>query len=225
MTADKVNLFGRTRHYFSEGRFIKIYRINDLLDPDWEDRTRLIEKLSMRHDFIPPITFTRENDTEIRYSQLRINRKPVDPTGLSQHLERVAEGLDSIAGDGFIHGDINFKNLMFDGTSYRLIDLEPSLRQRRKGRVTLMYTVPYIARDDFYNDCLTPCTDKVGFYFFCRRMLCPIARFLPMGEMQRTIAGQSIVERFTGLPEYVFSIMNFTVILKYVLENRVIVKL
>jgi len=214
MTADTLKLFGRTNHYFSGGKFFKLYQISDLLDPDWEDRTRLIEKLSMRHDLIPLITFTRENDAEIRYSQLRINRKSTDPAGMSQHLEQLAKGLDSLTDDGFIHGDINFKNLMFDGTSYRLIDLEPSLRQRRKGRVTLMYTVPYITRDDFFNDSLTQCTDKVGFYFFCRRLLSPIACFLPMSEMRRTMAGQSIVERFTGLSEQVFTAMSFTEILK-----------
>ena len=67
-----------------------------------------------------------------------------------------------------------------------------------------MYTPPYIARDDFVHDRLTLATDKVGFYFFCRRMLNPIPYLAPHREMRMIAGGFSIIERFTGIDETSF---------------------
>jgi len=203
------------RKRFAEGRFIKLYNVDDLFDSDWEERIQIIERIATQDGLIPLITFKKVSNIDVIYSQQRISRKPVPSENLMLHLERLAENLDRLANKGFVHGDISFKNLMFDGVLYRLIDLEPSLRQRRAGRVTLMYTPPYIALDDFEKDTLTSCTDKVGFYFFCRRMLCPIIHFSPLREMRQIMAGQSIVERFTSLPEYAFTTLNFKDILNF----------
>lgn len=195
---------GERSKRLTPGYFQKIYHTANLLDLDWEARVVAIMQLPSQHSLIPPVAFERDDTGNLHYRQQRIRKVQPDLSELQTGLVRLAEELERLSGTGFVHGDINFKNLLYDGESYRLIDLEPSLRQCRKGRVTLLYTPPYITLSDFRHDRLTDATDKVGFYFFCRRMLNPITMFSPLHEMRRIQSGQCIIERYTGLPEHEF---------------------
>ena len=182
----------------SPGYFRKKYPISVLLDSDWRKRAMWIESLSRACTLIPEVSF-REDGSMLCCQQLRVRAKVFGDATSRTTLERLAAELDDLSLSGFVHGDINFKNLLFDGASWRLVDLEPSLRQRRKGRETLMYTPPYIARDDFKNDQLSQCTDKVGFYFFCRRLLRPIPNFLPRAEMQGIWSDGCVLHKHAGV--------------------------
>ena len=69
---------------------------------------------------------------------------------------------------GFVHGDINRKNIMFDGERLRLVDLEPDLFQERDGVKTIMVTSPYIATSDLRLGTVSAATDRLGFACICR---------------------------------------------------------
>lgn len=212
MTESKI-CSTRSCKFFKLGLFNKFYKSEDLLDLDWKTRVSAIQRLSLQCDLIPKTEFFQGENGGLQYVQLRVRRGQPKPESVKVSLRQLAEELEQLTVNNFIHGDINYKNLLFDGNSYKLIDLEPSLFQRRNGRKTLMYTPPYIALSDLQNDTLTSNTDKVGFYFFCRRMLNPITHFSPLYEMQRIQSGFSIIERFTAISERDFCVLSFPDIL------------
>jgi len=205
---------------FTSNFFIKFYYLEDLLDLDWESRVSTIECLSTRHDLIPEVIFLWENSEKLYYQQRRIRKVLPEQTALPSVLRQLALELDGLLGAGFVHGDINFKNLLFDGISYKLIDLEPSLRQRRKGRVTLMYTPPYISVSDYETDRLSQLTDKIGFYFFCRRLLDKTPIIFPIKEMRRIQSGHSLIEKFLGLKEYDLIDLSYENILMLLVQQK-----
>lgn len=68
---------------------------------------------------------------------------------------------------GFVHGDIHRLNIIFYGNRLNLIDLEPSFKQRRHGKVTFMSSAPKLSINDRRNKTITLETDKIGYYFYC----------------------------------------------------------
>lgn len=85
-------------------------------------------------------------------------------------LERFSIFLDDMTSDGFVHGDLNRKNILYDGKDYVLVDLEPSLNIRKNGKFYFIVTPPYISIDDMKENNISSRTDKVGFYYFIKRL-------------------------------------------------------
>ena len=125
--------------------------------------------------------------------------------------------MDLLSETGFVHGDIKVSNVMFADEKLWLIDLEPSLRQRREGRVTLIYTPPYISLNDLEKGVLTSETDKLGYYFFIQRFFEPSFRIKDV----ETIMKQRIFNKIELLPipERTLFSMNYNEILAYVLKH------
>jgi hypothetical protein len=194
--------------------FKKVYATDDLLDADWRDRLTKIEVLSKHHHFIPTITFSLSDaEHKLTYQQVRLSRVSWTTEASPHLLTCLAKNLDELSVTGFIHGDINFKNVFFDGSSFRLIDLEPSLRQRKLGRETLMYTPPYISLKDYQNQELTQLTDKIGFYFLCVRLRGGIDKFSPLKEMKRMQSGHSVFSTYAKIEEYKLNELSYEDIL------------
>lgn len=197
------------RNYFQ-----KVYAVDDLLDADWKDRLTKIEILSRHHHFIPTITFSLSDaEHKLTYQQVRLSRKSWTTEALPYLLTCLASDLDELSVTGFIHGDINFKNVLFDGSSFRLIDLEPSLRQRKLGRETLMYTPPYISLNDYQRQELSQLTDKIGFYFLCVRLSGGIDKFSPRKEMKQIHAGHSVFSAYAKIAECALNELTYKDIL------------
>ena len=161
---------GRLRYH---GDWIeKYYDWNSLLSTHFEQKRRwqLIENLSVSIPAFPETTLSTDA-TEVQVRQRRIRGTKLDAVAMtvrSHLLAGLAADLDVMSDTGFVHGDINRKNLLFDGERLRLVDLEPDLFQTRNGRRALMVTMPYVAVSDLRSGMVTAATDKLGFACLCR---------------------------------------------------------
>ena len=153
--------------------FRKVYQLEHLIDPINQIKYRVeqIEHISHQFDFIPETNFEWVDDRLI-YHQHRVKKKVLssNPNKI-KHLKQLADDLDQLSSTGFVHGDINRKNIIFDGQRIYLIDLEPSLHRMKHGRPVLLYTPPYISLNDLKNNQLSQDTDKIGFYFLVQKTL------------------------------------------------------
>lgn len=150
----------------------KHYQSKTLLSApsELQQRWQLIENLSVSIPAFPETTLSTDV-TEVQVRQRRIRSTKLDAvamTARSHLLADLAADLDVMSDTGFVHGDINRKNLLFDGEQLRLVDLEPDLFQTRNGRRTLMVTMPYVAVSDLRSGIVTAATDKLGFACLCR---------------------------------------------------------
>ena len=113
-------------------------------------------------------------DNIYHYKQSFINKKPfkhIDKSILFDKLKILAKHLNQIYRLGFVHGDLNMKNIIFDGESFIVVDFEPSLFQWKNGIRKIMMTPPYWSFNDIQNKNITFESDKIGFYCFCLRIL------------------------------------------------------
>jgi hypothetical protein len=154
---------------------LKEYKLDCLLDGTEEvlRRIRLIEEISRSYDFIPETSFEIK-PPRLLYKQQRLKNNSLRTlnTGYKLALLRMfAQDLDALGKTGFVHGDINRKNIIFDNSKMHLVDLEPSLKQMKEGIIAYMCTVPYISSNDAREKLLSIETDKIGFYFLVRQML------------------------------------------------------
>jgi len=209
----------RIKKQYTCSKVTKNYLITDLLDFDWQSRVELIEQISSSLTLIPKISFTQTVANELLYHQQLVVKERCPKESILAKLQCLALELDDFSATGLVHGDICYKNILYDGFAFRLVDLEPSFNQIRNGRSVLLYTPPYIALDDYKNNNLTSATDKVGFYFFCKRLLDPIINFSPRRLMKNIECGESLVQIFTGINEAEFIEMNYESIFKIFVGN------
>ncbi len=154
---------------------IKEYHLKNLLD-DYDDivqRCHLIEQVSNSVSFIPNTQITI-NGESLKYQQdfiKRKNYKDLNSQQKTELLEQFAKDLDSLVPYGFVHGDINSTNVLYDGTRLNLIDLEPSFKQIKFGKKVVMSAAPLRSLNDLKNKTITTETDKIGYYLTCNRFM------------------------------------------------------
>ena len=154
---------------------VKEYQLANLLD-DYDNivqRCHLIEQVSNSVSFIPNTQIT-SNGESLKYQQDLIKRKNYKDLNSQQKiglLAQFAKDLDSLIPYGFVHGDINSTNVLYDGIRLNLIDLEPSFKQVKYGKKVVMSAVPLRSLNDFKNKTITIETDKIGFYLTCNRLM------------------------------------------------------
>jgi hypothetical protein len=182
-------------------------------------RCQQIEKISQTFDFIPATAFLFEKD-ELIYRQQILTKKHFDhkPSEVKYKLLiDFAKKMDELSETGFVHGDIKRSNVIYFEDKLWLVDLEPSLRQRRKGRITLIYTPPYISLNDLKHDRLSQESDKIGFYFFIQKFFEPTYRI----KNVKTIMLKRTKEKVEILPvpEKEMLSKSYSAILDYVLKH------
>ena len=162
----------KSEHSERKSTIYKSYLWSNMLDTvnSIKQRIQLINNLSTMPICVPwtDISF---GATEIQYRQSRLHKIP--HTSDTKDLERfmpVVEALNAFKQFGFIHGDLNKKNIINTPSGFYIVDLEPSLKQKRNDRNSLIGTAPYIASDDAESNELTYKTDKLSFYFFILRV-------------------------------------------------------
>tara|TARA_B100000427_G_scaffold238662_1_gene201560 strand:- start:312 stop:926 length:615 start_codon:yes stop_codon:yes gene_type:complete len=154
---------------------IKEYNLKNLLD-DYDDiikRCHLIKKVSNSVSFIPNTQITI-NEESLKYKQDLIKRENYKDLEIDKKimlLEQFSKDLDSLIPYGFVHGDINSSNVLYDGNRLNLIDLEPSFKQIKYGKKVVMSAVPLRSLNDLKNKTITVETDKIGFYLTCNRLM------------------------------------------------------
>lgn len=152
----------------------KKYLKRNLLDNEnyIRERCDLIEFVSSKIESIPEIEFSFFNDHLI-YKQEYVYkcREDVTSTSSERILLNLSKDLDKLYSFKFVHGDINYSNVIYNGKSLKLIDLEPSFRQYKNGHNVLVSGLSFRSCNDFRNKKITSETDKIGFYFLCNYYL------------------------------------------------------
>ena len=154
---------------------IKEYHLKNLLD-DYDDiikRCHLIKEVSNSVSFIPNTQITI-NEESLKYEQDLIKRENYKDLKIDKKIKllgQFADDLDSLIPYGFVHGDINSSNVLYDGVRLNLIDLEPSFKQIKYGKKVVMSSVPLRSLNDLKNKTITVETDKIGFYLTCNRLM------------------------------------------------------
>ena len=167
----------------------KEYYFKNLLD-EYDDivhRCHLIEEVSNSVPFIPntQITFTSKI---LVYKQKFIEKQIFK--NLNKHkkielLNQFSKDLDSLIPFGFVHGDINSLNVLYDGNRLNLIDLEPSFKQIKYGKKVVMSAAPLRSLNDLKNKTITVETDKIGFYLTCNRLMNISFKFGNLKELMK----------------------------------------
>ena len=153
----------------------KQYHLADLLD-NYEQiiaRCTLIEQVSQAVNFIPNTRIIIKDDI-LLYEQEFIQNKSSRLISIDkkyQLLYEFASNLESLQSFNFVHGDINSSNVLYDGKTLNLIDLEPSFRQRKFGKKIVTSAVPLRSLSDIKNKNISVETDKIGYYLFGMRFV------------------------------------------------------
>jgi serine/threonine protein kinase len=151
--------------------YIKVYDQNDLLGK----RKNILKRIKFINTYSPNIpsfadTLIYEMDNHFIYEQEWVYKKSIrdyHKNFLIQKLEQLAGDLDRMSALGYVHGDLNRKNILFNGNYFKIIDLEPSLEQIEHNKKKFMFTIPYWSLNDMDRKEITTETDKIGFLAFC----------------------------------------------------------
>ena len=154
----------------------KIYKKVNLLDDQKDIKIRLsqIVKLSHSMKFIPETNHSYEEDLLVM-KQKRVTKdkklQEIEPVQKIILIENFSQSLDRLYEEGFIHGDINRKNIIYSEDKLCLIDFEPSLLQLKNQVKQWMSTRPYRHHEDIQNNNITVKSDLLGFGCFIKWFL------------------------------------------------------
>ena len=154
----------------------KIYKKVNLLDDQKDIKIRLsqIVKLSHSMKFIPETNHSYEENLLVMKQKRLINDKKfkeIEPVQKMILIENFSQSLDRLYEEGFIHGDINRKNIIYSEDKLCLIDFEPSLLQLKNQVKKWMSTRPYRHHEDIQNNNITVKSDLLGFGCFIKWFL------------------------------------------------------
>ena len=154
----------------------KIYKKVNLLDEQKDIKIRLnqIVKLSHSMEFIPETNYSYEEDLLVmKQKQLMKDKrlKEIEPSRKLLLIKGFSQSLDRLYEKGFIHGDINRKNIIYSEDKLCLIDFEPSLLQLKNQVKQWMSTRPYRHHEDIQNNNITVKSDFLGFSCFIKWFL------------------------------------------------------
>ena len=111
----------------------------------------------------------------LHHSEVSVSQDLIIPTDRSEYDHKefadVAAALQFFSDIGFVHGDINRRNVRPTRNGFSILDFEPCLKQLDDGRVKTMATVPYISNTDKLKNQISTLTDKLGFFYFVKRVL------------------------------------------------------
>lgn len=143
----------------------KTYSMLDLCDDRDNINYRIKTIENITKNTICPIFFKQEYNQLVRNST-RIKIKKIEYGSLNYETNfKFSRYLDSIYNLGFIHGDLNKKNLHIDqNNNIIILDWEPSLSQIINHRFSLMGTQPFIDSQDVLQKKLTIRTDILCFF-------------------------------------------------------------
>ena len=157
-------------------KIYKIYKNINLLDNSHNIKERLnqIVQLTSMMDFMPQTNYLYEEDMLVMSQKQLIKQKKlktIDPKKRLALIEEFSCSLDKIYNEGFIHGDINRKNILYANDRLNLIDFEPSFFQIKNKVKQLISTIPYIHHEDIKNKTISIKSDLLGFGCFLKWFL------------------------------------------------------
>jgi len=154
-----------------DGYIYKYYQEDTLLDtPETiKKRVSLINNFEYKkYKALVKTTITKKSDS-YTYKQNFFKIKKIE-TLKKEDFFYLVEALEYLHAIGFVHADLNRKNIIYTQEGFKIIDYEPSLLQMKNGIRQLMITMPYVSKEELKNEDITNKTDKLGFYYFLLRV-------------------------------------------------------
>ena len=169
---EKLNQLGRIKFLdHKTNTFVKIYKKGILKD----DYSKILKRVSIINSFvdynlsIPTTVVTIEKDEiiiEQKYLKKASKLNDIPEFIREKMIVDIEATIDTLHSIGFVHGDINRKNIIYAENKLWLIDIEPSLKQIKNGMKKWMVTSPYAAPEDLKNKNITEATDIYAFGCF-----------------------------------------------------------
>jgi serine/threonine protein kinase len=178
------------------------------------DRIDMINHFNYdQHKALAPTKITQKDDSII-YSQEYFPAKKhrVDVPKLYE----LAGALDYLGSIGFVHGDLNRKNILYTDDGYKIIDFEPDIYQIKDNVEQTLATVPYIANSDRGSNKISTLTDKIGFSYFLLRIN---KQFNPKDIV--SLSKDYNHERYLGVSEKQLATMSYELILEAFITPKI----
>jgi hypothetical protein len=122
------------------------------------NRAQLQEQLATESSIFPLLQFQYNERTIAQYCEyIKSYSLPKDKDSLKTLWSDFKIGIEDFHSKGYVHGDILFKNIVFDGERLKLIDHEIRLKEGAKVR----FTFPWIAVADLMRLQITMETDRI----------------------------------------------------------------
>ena len=179
-------------------------------------RCNKINHISKNFLFVP-FTLFEVNNYEIISKQIFIISEKVRRAEKLILLKNLALNLDKLNKLNIVHGDINFKNIVFTKKRIFLIDWEPVLIKRINKNFFLKSTFPYYSFSDLKSKKITRKTDLIGFLFLSERLFSGKVNAFNFSKLKN----DKWLEEYTKIKNYIFFKLTFIEIydlvrLKYV---------
>jgi hypothetical protein len=179
-------------------------------------RCNKINHISKNFLFVP-FTLFEVNNYEIISKQIFIISEKVRRAEKLILLKNLALNLDKLNKLNIVHGDINFKNIVFTKKRIFLIDWEPVLIKRINKNFFLKSTFPYYSFSDLKSKKITRKTDLIGFLFLSERLFSGKVNTFNFSNLKN----DKWLEEYTKIKNYIFFKLTFIEIydlvrLKYV---------
>ena len=167
-------------------------------------RCNKINHISKNFLFVP-FTLFEVNNYEIISKQILIISEKVRRTEKLILLKNLALNLDKLNKLNIVHGDINFKNIVFTKKRIFLIDWEPVLIKRINKNFFLKSTFPYYSFSDLKSKKITRKTDLIGFLFLCERLFSGKVNTFNFSNLKN----DKWLEEYTKIKNYIFFKLTF----------------
>ena len=141
----------------------KIYQKSYLLGQDTSKRVELINSFDFDNYDLAYTKITEDSEFYY-YHQTHYKKKSLKIK--IDEIKSLANTLTYLNNLGYIHGDINRKNILYTDEGFKIIDFEPSLIQLKNNKKVYMITPPYFIKDNP----ISFLTDKIGFFYFLLRI-------------------------------------------------------
>ena len=167
-------------------------------------RCNKINHISKNFLFVP-FTLFEVNNYEIISKQIFIISEKVRRTEKLILLKNLALNLDKLNKLNIVHGDINFKNIVFTKKRIFLIDWEPVLIKRINKNFFLKSTFPYYSFSDLKSKKITRKTDLIGFLFLSERLFSGKVNTFNFSNLKN----DKWLEEYTKIKNYIFFKLTF----------------
>jgi hypothetical protein len=167
-------------------------------------RCNKINHISKNFLFVP-FTLFEVNNYEIISKQIFIISEKVRRIEKLILLKNLALNLDKLDKLNIVHGDINFKNIVFTKKRIFLIDWEPVLIKRINKNFFLKSTFPYYSFSDLKSKKITRKTDLIGFLFLCERLFSGKVNTFNFSNLKN----DKWLEEYTKIKNYIFFKLTF----------------
>jgi len=167
-------------------------------------RFNKINHISKNFLFVP-FTLFKVNNYEIISKQIFIISEKVRRAEKLILLKNLALNLDKLDKLNIVHGDINFKNIVFTKKRIFLIDWEPVLIKRINKNFFLKSTFPYYSFSDLKSKKITRKTDLIGFLFLSERLFSGKVNTFNFSNLKN----DKWLEEYTKIKNYIFFKLTF----------------